>query len=515
MAPITTIDGIQRDPRYESMGISSTLNGHSTASIALIVDNAEFRVQESEEFIFEHNGTRLFGGLTERIIETSFFDGSTDLLLEVSCTDFNGYASRRIVNSARPAETLKARLSFFVSTYLAVFGVTLHAGQVDGPTLPAIEFKNENLTAALNRTMAMTAEVGVAYAWRIDYFKVFRASQPGVNVAPFDVTDATEEAILHDLKIEEARNNNYANRVFVDVVAQKDDNHVETFTGDGTSGPFELEWTLTQGQGIIHLLLLDGITAAGGETFGIKDVHFDDDGNPTQWWYDPATNTITKNDGVTQTDRIYSLRFGATFAPEIIEELPEATTDPEERVIKVDEIMDEAGYRAVAAAYLAKNSKVIKTATYETLEEGLEVGQQQTINSTKRAVNAVGIITDIDFSQYDADTLLKRVTVVIDPSLTNLDRNWRDVYRQWADTGKGGAATTPTTTTPVTSLAPAPPEESVQYHRPGGGFGGKGTFKFREAQNSLIVGGGGSDITATNYESCFVFGYNCHITDPS
>jgi hypothetical protein len=47
----------------------------------------------------------------------------------------------------------------------------------------------------------------------------------------------------------------------------------------------------------------------------------------------------------------------------------------------------------------------------------------------------------------------------------------------------------------------------------GGAFYGKASFHFKAAGNSVVIGDG-STITAASFDSCFIAGQNCHITDP-
>jgi hypothetical protein len=54
----------------------------------------------------------------------------------------------------------------------------------------------------------------------------------------------------------------------------------------------------------------------------------------------------------------------------------------------------------------------------------------------------------------------------------------------------------------------------VQFNRSGAFGGDDDGFRYNETTNSLVCGGGGSDITANDHESCVVFGYDCHIADP-
>lgn len=174
------------------------------------------------------------------------------------------------------------------------------------------------------------------------------------------------------------------------------------------------------------------------------------------------------------------------------------------------DVPTEAVGQARVNAELAKSAHIKQLVRYHTFEDGLFPGMSQTITVPSRDVDATGVITEINTRDYGKDRLIHQVTVTVDDSGTNLERGWGDVFKLWArDTQGGGDAGQ----VEATIFAPADPVRSVQFND-SGVFGGDAAFIYYKDQNSIVCGGGGSSITAGNFESCQVFGYNNHIADP-
>jgi hypothetical protein len=146
-------------------------------------------------------------------------------------------------------------------------------------------------------------------------------------------------------------------------------------------------------------------------------------------------------------------------------------------------------------------------------------GQIQTITCPMRDLSIDAVITDIVAKDYGkgGQRLLYSVTAT---SGEVQQENWRDTYKLWAGDklGKGTSLTASSPTIGEGGVAriggAAPPNRAIQFNN-AGAFGGDAAFLWYADENSLVCGGNGSSITATSFESCQVFGSNCHIADPS
>lgn len=498
-----TIGGVAKTIQRGSLSISQTANGRTTASFSVLSAEGSYRPALDAEVIIEDDGTRIFGGLIDRPRERGPLNGAhTAIVTAVSAVDFHAYAERRYVNETLAAGTLKAKLTTLVSTYLAAYGVTLDAGQVVGPSLPALTYEYRQLTDVLNELATLTADAGEPYVWRISPLKVLRLYQPSTTAAPFDILTNTPAQVTGDIEVETHREH-YANKIILKVPPKSEAGHVETFTGNGVTSTFTLQYTPTKLYG--HILVATG----GGETLGVTGD------SPVQWTYDTVTNTITRTAGVPPNGEVYTLYFDGVYSGQATasDAAEIAAHGLWERVVTVESVPSNTTAQALADGYLATSIYATQTVKYRTLDAGLAPGQTQTITVPRRNLAATAIITDVVTRDYGKNRLDRTVTAIVDNAKTNLGRGWRDVYKLWAGDQSGGSSATGTGAGSPTKGGPGAPFTAVQFND-SGVFGGDAAFIYYKNQNSIVCGGGGSSITAFLYESCQVFGYDTHIADP-
>lgn len=482
-----------------SLQISKTANDRATAVFDLDSDGS-YRPALRAEVLIVEDSVPVFAGTIDRVTERGLVQGyKANIVVECSCVDHNALPERRVVNTTFPEETLKTRLTTIVATYLDDFGVTLDAGQVDGPTLPLRTYTLVGLTEVLNDTMTLTAEAGEPFLWRIDDTKVLLAAQPSTVNAPFDITSNTPAEVVGDIEMQTSMDD-FANAVYVQGPTTQANNREETFTGDGAEDTFTLQYTMSSNRGKV---IVNGVEESLGDS--------------QTWTFDANTNSITRTSAPDLGAPI-SITFDGVYTPfaEAVDAASIASVGLYEKVVRVDAIDTDETIQSIADAHLARSLAVGSTVTYRTMEDGLEVGQTQTVNVTLRNTNATAVITQISIRDLGKDRLIKDVTAVIDSSQTNLGRGYRDVYKNWSNdtVGSGSSIQQPVTVSnPPNQSGPGTPDQAVQFNR-AGVFGGDAEFTYDETTNSIVMGGGGSDITATGAESCVVFGYDCHIIDP-
>jgi hypothetical protein len=507
MATVLTIAGATKVFRAGSLNISKTANDRTTASFEIVSTDGSYRPAMDAEVILTESGTRTLGGLVDVVTERGLVNGATDgIVTTVSVVDFNTYAERRYVNETIPAGSLEAALTV-LTTYLSGYGVTLDAGQVTGPSLPELVYNYRPLVEVLNEIMTLTADAGEPYVWRIDNFKVLSAYQPSTDAAPFDLTGTIPE-VIGDMEVETTRGD-YANRIILKIPAKTFTNYVQTFTGDGSTYEFDLDYTLTA---MRYIVTNDGVD----ELLTFQGIGFD---LAVQWLYYASGNKISREttgvpDPPDNLNAISITYDGTREAYAVIaEDAGEiAANGIWERVFVIEDVPSDTTAQALADAELAKRLPVTKTVRYSTLEAGIETGQQQTITVSERNLSGTAVISDVVVTDVGTDMLLRQVTAVVDSAQTNLGRGWRDVYKLWAGdkSGSGGESSSIGAGAPA-AVGPAAPDKSVQYNN-NGSFGGKSSFIFHAPQNSVVIGDG-STITAADFDSCFIAGQNCHITD--
>lgn len=500
-----TIGGDAKELLAGSLEITLVANGRSTASFELLSEDRSYRPALDAEVFMEEDGEVIFGGLVDKPDERGFGSGHhPGITTTVNVVDFAAYTERRFVNLTIPAGTLKAALQALVP-YLTPYGVSLDAGQVDGPSLPDLAYDDTRLDAVLNELATLTADAGQPYFWNISHTKVLGMYQPSTQPAPFNLVGNTLPEVVGDIEVETARSDDYANKIILKVPPQNVLNHVETFTGDGTTYIFPLRYQLTAHR---NEVFVNGVR----ETLETIGLGFD---LAVFWQYDPGTNSILRvQTGVANPPALgdaISITFDGVFSGRWEASDASFLTDPWERVIVVESIPDGITGQAFADAELAKRVQENQTVNYVTWEQGIVPGQEQTINVSARNVNATAVITSVRIHDL-VHRLVRSVTAVVDQGQTNLSKTFQDDYKTWWGDKTGAGAVSAGAGLP-SSTGAAPPDKAVQFNN-GGAFGGDAEFIYYAAENSVVCGGGGTSITATRHESCQAFGYDCHIGAP-
>lgn len=501
MAVVITIAGVTVSIREGSLRIQDTVNGRATASFDIVSLDASYRPALDAEVIITEDGTRIFGGMIDRPMEAGVIPGKCpEIITQVSAFDFNQYAERRwiLAGGGFPAGYNIGQMAASLAGYLAPYGVTLDAGQVTGPTFAFEQiYEYRQLRDVLDSVVGLTAKYGDPFVWRIDHYKVFSIYQPSTEAAPFDVSTANGMAI-GDIEVETTREK-YANRIIVKAMPQAQELRVESFTGDGTTDTFTLQYTPTKMYGYVS-------NGSVNETLTTTDFV----GSAT-WTYDATANTIKRETGAPGSGVTVSVMFDGTFSAEASAQDASYLTSPWEQFLTVDQVPSDTTVQAIADAYLAEYLPIPKTIRYTTLGAGLAPGQVQTVTVAERNLSVSVLITEITTTDFENCALIRHVTAV---SGAIAQSSWRDVYKLWAGDKTGSSpqpAVSMGTGTAVSGGA-APPNRAVQYNK-NGSFGGDAAFIWYDDENSIVCGEL-SSITAADFESCQVFGSDNHITDP-
>jgi hypothetical protein len=424
MAVTLTINGVSKSYVIGSLSISELANGRATASFSVRSNDGTYRPALDAPVVIMDGATTIFTGPIDRPSESGTLGDDTGahpaIVTQINAVDANAYIDRRIVLTTIPAGTTKAALTQLIAEYWAGYGMTLDAGQVDGPSLPYIEYGGWKGSDALNDIAKRSAGTGEPFVWRVSTSNVLRMFQPSTQAAPFNISEGDGNT-FGDVTIETDRDSTYANKII------------------GRS---------------------------------------------------PATTT---------TPDLF------VYAQDLTEQSAHGIWD--KFLILVGQ-PSEAAAQAIVDAELARSIIVKQVVKYKTFNSGLAPGQTQTIYFPSRNINATGVVTELVTSDYGTNRLTRSVTLTIDDSQTNLDRSWGDTYKMWArDTVGGGNGQAVSTV-----FAPADPIQSVQFHDTGDVFGGDASFIYYKDENSVVCGVD-SSITAALFESCQVFGEDCHISD--
>jgi hypothetical protein len=141
----------------------------------------------AEVVMYAQDGTTpLFGGLIQSRSMAGVIPGVNPAITDVDCADWGIYADWVLTSLSYDADvTLKAVLTDLVDDHLSAYGITLHVGQVDGPTLAAFTWDGVKVSDALRELSTRTG-----YVFRFYADKSLRMFVPGTDSAPFAITTA-------------------------------------------------------------------------------------------------------------------------------------------------------------------------------------------------------------------------------------------------------------------------------------------------------------------------------------
>lgn len=513
------IEGVERNVQLGSFNLRRPASGiHSFVCDIASADGSYRPSVEEDVAIYEDDGsspvTQLFGGLILKTRERAQETTGAAILTEIQASDYSILAQRTVITEATlAAGTLKSQLQTLVTNYLSTQGITLHASQVDGPSLEAVVFDGQTGSDVLS-ALALSAEM----VWRIDHDKVLRVFVPGTETAPFDLTESnrSEQSVVGDLTVERSHADGYATRIIVKF-GTGTALQTETFTGDGTTtswttdiaaDPSHEVGVITRIIDIVSSSVADPtvittsqahgfnptgdrarikdhagstptidptvdrpITALTPTTFSIKvNVTVGGTGgtvrdtvplgpyrpdlgedSPFKFQWDPITHTVYQRPG---DDPIPSgtrleLTYNAQYPATEI-----VTGSPPgtiDKVIEAPEAFTRDAARAIGEAELARSSSDLIRVEYRTQGGiGLAPGQVQSITESYRNLNHSCLITEIASRDISANLLEHTVQLIANDLFVP---SWRKVYEDWLGGGSGAGGGTATT---VTTIPQAP-----------------------------------------------------------
>jgi hypothetical protein len=495
-----TIATIDRTDKVLSAHITLPLNERATALVQCVPDFVPTRLQEIQLYAADQT-TLLFGGIiTHRNLQGIESAAGTPYC-ELECSDFWLYADQAQTSLVYTADvTLKQVLTDLVAGELGDFGITLDAGQVDGPTLAAFAFEEDTYVSdALRQLMERAA----GFVCRISATKTLKAFLLGTEAAPYTVTDLQPHC--HSISWTDGREMP-ANRVVL-VCGPSSGAFLyrgfQTSDGVATSWKFDVQgdmspWTIIVGGEFVDIT--DGIGSGGRyewdrETF---TLHAGTDGVPPNgtifnvtYWVNYPFEIIRATGGTPVITR-------RVLAPDIV---AGSYNDPPHNTSHVFAAME------AADNYLDLFDQSPRELTLFSYEHGWLPGQIITLDVPTRSFVGSAYITVVEI-----DLNIDQVwTFTVSATESDLyPGSYLDEWRELLAGGGGGGS--PITVSPPVAGNPGGPFRAVQYNN-NGIFGGSDHFKFFEEGASLAVGQG-STITAANPRSCFAIGDDCHVEDP-
>lgn len=441
MAITVTVDSTVLTPLAGTLTIDQTLGARHLCRFEwLDLAGAVLEPEIGDVCTVEDGATVLFGGLVTAITERGWGPTSlTHVVRGVTVTDYTALCDKRLVTETYASgQTLKQILADLVTTYLDVWGITLDAGQVDGPTFDtSLTWEYRPLTDVLNDLQDRTG-----YVWRISYAGVLTAYATGsLPAAPASIT--TSNGVAETLEWEEAE----------DVVCTR------MYVSYGPSGTLQVfdSWTATVGQDEfpLHYTGLLGYRVASQEdefgahidypvgVYGIDSM---------RWTYDSATNTLYYDGPALSGGEAISFNITVAFPQVTHADAVGYAANPAEAIVSRPDLTDWKSAYDYAESLVGRSQ--VKSVTFTSKTNGWEVGQVMTITLPGRRLSGSHLITSVSAHHVanSAETLLYTVTC---KSGTDAQGVFTETYRQWAGLVSQAASGTASTGSPASSSSAA------------------------------------------------------------
>ncbi len=494
--PITsfTVDGVEVRPINSTFEVRETVGGVSTLSCDIVSVGASplARYGVFSDVVVVEDGVTIFAGTVTQARERGVggpvidSDGNPQIVTTITVEDHSRIADRDTATETVAAGTLlKAFLTTLVTNHLGTFGVSLDGSQANGPALPDISFDTSRASEVLQ---ALSDSTG--YLWRIDYDKKLRMWLAGDLAAPFNINQSDVPAKWGgDVEVETILGDTYANRVVVIGDPINVIGHTETFTGDGSTYIFPLEYTLTA---MRYQVIVNGAV----ELLTFQGIGFD---LAVHWLYYASDNTIRRTiSGIIDPPdpgATISITFDGTFsATATAEDAGEiAAHGLYEHVEHRSDITSTASAQDIADALLAQllvSGQQSITYTTRVAASTLRAGQLQTVTAPARDISGDYIISDmrvyVETNPMSADGWVTRQVTAKQQQV--ISGKWQNTYHDWLKVGSGGSATQVAAAGPAAS-GPSPPNTSVQFNNEGQ-FGGDIDFTYDLNSQTVMVGTG-------------------------
>lgn len=524
--PITsfTIGGVEVNPLLATLEIDENTGEVSTLSCDVeSIGSPVTRFSVHQAIIVEEDSVKIFAGTVTQTRERGFggpniYDrdsGAPQIVTTITAEDYGRLAERvSVTMTIADGTSLKSALTSLISdTDLTTLGVTLHASQADGPSLPAITIDKETGADVLKKLADATG-----YLYRIDYDKQLRMWLPGDLDAPFDIDEFDDPVKwTGDVEVESILGDTYANKVTVVGDTLDRQGYNEMWMGDGSTITFTLETTPYAFR----------VVTVGTNSY--QTVNKPGDADAAMWTYDASTNSITRNVdvfpalGIPQPGESISFNVDSTFTPTAtVEDAASiALYGVYAYTTQVQGLQTTAACQSVAEQILAERlnsgSQTISFASRYTAPS-LRAGQKMTVSASARDLSGDYIVQTMNVrAETPATSTFATVGLGLIRTITAkksqlLSGKWQQTFRDWLIDTSGAASAAPTSPGGGVRVGPGGPLRAVQYHDDGGTFGGDGNFLYYKDQNSIAVGTGCS-ISAFSFDGSFVGGTNCELAD--
>lgn len=388
MALVITVAGVDRTRsiRSGSLRIVSVLTNSPDTAEFLVpkFGDRTFTPDVDDEVIITNDGTRIFGGHIMQMDETFSVLNSVDY--RVKCIDYTKHIDQRLVVDTYENMTVQAIVTAIRNTYMPS---DVDVSNVTVTTLiPYIAFNYEYPSDCLRQL----AELSGA-DWRIDYNKNLYFQEQATDAAPFSLSDTNGRYIYNSLRMRKDLTQ-LRNVIYVRGGEYQAVTTTAAFVAETNQKHYLLPYkfsdlvvSVTGQSKSVGIDPIDPETEYDAlHNFQEKMVKFREDRKP-------SAGSAVRISGRPYLPVIYKLRDPGSIA----------TFTAREYAVVDRSINSREGAQKRALAELLAYKSTISEGSFDTYDTGLEVGQQITVQSDLRGIDASYVINRVETSDFSQD----------------------------------------------------------------------------------------------------------------
>lgn len=347
------------------------------------------------------DATTIFKGLILSVRKVT--DGHAIVRYEVDCVDNTHYLNRILVAETYTNTTINDIIDDIVTNYVPTFTTTNVDAEV---AVETITFNRVSVTEALQKLAKLSN-----YSWYVDYNKDIHFFAKNTEIAPFNITDTSDNYIYDSLEVSEDISQ-LRNRVFVRGGEAEGDPRTESFNGDGAKKFFKLSNKFAG----LPTVTVAGLPVTVGVDFLDDEADFDAlwNFNETYIKFTIAPASGTNNIEVTGIP-LYDILVQVEDGPSIIQYGVSEFARTDTTIKSKEEARD------FAIAELEAYANKISEGGFTTYTSGLRSGQVININSTQRGLNEDFLIQKVSFSMVSKNVGMYRVELATLKTITLID----------------------------------------------------------------------------------------------
>lgn len=390
MAVTVTIDAVDRSSLVVFNSVRKTDNLNQS------VDLLEFDIRKygasltyapslGDEVVVTRDGDTIFGGVIIRISETIM--ASKILGYHVECADFSQYLKRKLVTERYENMTVAAIITDIISNYTTDGFTSVNAGST--LVIDSISFNRITVADALEKLAK-----AISYVWYVDYDKDIHFFPKNTELAPFNLTDSSNNYIYNSLEIVED-----LSQVCNSVLVQGGETlgagtRTEYWSGDATRTHFPLSNKFAS----LPTVIVGGVAQTVGVEYLDDDASFD-----CMWNFNEKYLRFTA--GNVPGSGTNNIVITGNYLYPIVVSVPSPASQVAfgvyEFAITDRSIRSQAEAIARAQAELTSKQNQLYEGQFRTYEDGLRSGQVITITSTQRSKSLSVLIQSVSSKMRD------------------------------------------------------------------------------------------------------------------